>query len=342
MSKPAWGISVSAFFGIFTAVLPLPDNVKIIVCGLAALGLVISCVGWYRAHRREKEKNKGLVQPKEPRPTDMSDQERQRLLITIRDLIHGTSGKPLSEKIDVIGALIRSSPDFQTEQDVVWLCEQLENRQFQNPFKIVESGAPGVFEGRKLEALMEARTAKIEIRNITSFISFVAKYWSHADDYKHRRHIHLGLPQDDLLDVGTPCLLDYMYDSGESGRMLRLLVTSRGENLPECKAELTYLLTNGKLIFDGTIIPLNNGQVITATRNPSYIELIWLPSGGKAKIKGPMPYAFPKYQYLEEQNTYVLGVTVHSEAVSPSQVSTVAVAVVFNNGEWQFALTQPL
>jgi hypothetical protein len=58
MSKATWGIAVSACFGIFTAVLPLPDGVKAIVCSLAGAGLLISCFGWYRAHRASDIKQK--------------------------------------------------------------------------------------------------------------------------------------------------------------------------------------------------------------------------------------------------------------------------------------------
>lgn len=115
---------------------------------------------------------------------DLSPTDRHALLVKIRDLVLSTEKLPLSERVDEIGALIRFSSEFKSERDVVWTCAELEQRQFRDPFKVLESAAPGIFEGRKLEFLRDARTAKIEIRLITSAISFVTKYWRHAEDFK--------------------------------------------------------------------------------------------------------------------------------------------------------------
>lgn len=122
---------------------------------------------------------------------------RQALLVKVCDLVRTTEKQTLSARIGVIGALIHFSFEFQTESDVIWICEQLERGGFQDPFKVIENGAPGIFDGRKLEALKEARTVKIEITNITSFAGFVMKYWSHAKEYQKRYRAYIGAPEGD-------------------------------------------------------------------------------------------------------------------------------------------------
>jgi len=78
MSKSVWGIAVSVSFALLTAFLPLPDNIKVIVGSVAAVGSIVSCAGWYRVHR--KEKGKAVAKPKEPQPVIVAIDELKSLL----------------------------------------------------------------------------------------------------------------------------------------------------------------------------------------------------------------------------------------------------------------------
>ena len=69
---------MSVFFGLITAFLPVADEIKFIICGVAGIGLIVSVIGWCRAHRREK--GKALVKPKEPQPVIVAIGELKSLL----------------------------------------------------------------------------------------------------------------------------------------------------------------------------------------------------------------------------------------------------------------------
>jgi hypothetical protein len=119
---------------------------------------------------------------------------RQAVLIKVRDLVVSTEKQPSSERFDVIGALIKFADEFETEEQVEWVCAELEQRQFKDPFKIMASAVPGIFDGRKLEFLCDARTAKIEIRTTMSAMSFVTKYWRHSAEFNKAHRAHFEPP----------------------------------------------------------------------------------------------------------------------------------------------------
>jgi hypothetical protein len=119
---------------------------------------------------------------------------RQAVLIKVRDLVVSTEKQPSSERFDVIGALIKFADEFETEEQVEWVCAELEQRQFKDPFKIMASAVPGIFDDRKLEFLCDARTAKIEIRTTMSAMSFVTKYWRHSDEFNKAHRAHFDPP----------------------------------------------------------------------------------------------------------------------------------------------------
>ena len=55
MSKTAWGALVSVFFALVGIFLPaIPNLWRLGIFGFGVLGLFISCIGWYSAHRKEK------------------------------------------------------------------------------------------------------------------------------------------------------------------------------------------------------------------------------------------------------------------------------------------------
>src|SRR6266478_456338 len=161
MWKPIWGFFLSTAFAIALTITPLPERWRVPTVIAAWSLCAIAAVGWGFSHLLDKR----------------APGYKQALLTKIRDLVLSTKTKPLAERIDVIGALIKFSHEFKNEKQVEWTLVELEQRQFQNPFKVLESAAPSTFKKRKLEFLRDARTATIEIRSITSAISFAVKYW---------------------------------------------------------------------------------------------------------------------------------------------------------------------
>jgi hypothetical protein len=161
------------------ATVPHPLPVTLFLMGVFALACIQfgSPAGWLAAITNESPK------------------KRQALLIKIRDLVFVAPKQPVEERVDVIGALIRFSDEFKNEKHVVWTCDELAQRGFENPFKLLESRAPGIFRGRKLEFLGEARTGMIDVRRIPSAWSFAAKYWTHADDYIKAQRKFTGFPE---------------------------------------------------------------------------------------------------------------------------------------------------
>jgi hypothetical protein len=146
MSKPAWGISVSAFFGIFTAVLPLPDSVKIAICSLAGIGLIVSCVGWYCAHRRERKIPETPVQPMMPTipEPDLSyladpaydrfwpETNRKKLFLRVAELLNEN---PRHFIADFNALILAGLQHLESNDDLVRICDELEKNGHKHPLK---------------------------------------------------------------------------------------------------------------------------------------------------------------------------------------------------------------
>lgn len=205
MSKSTLGVVVSTAFAVALTFTGIPERWKTLIVVAAWSVVVLAAIAWFRAHRREAKSNtapqsvtlKAIAEqhahrraPQLNSPSAMV--ERQETLVKIRDLVVSTRSKPTPERFDEMGALIKFSNEFKNEKQVDWTLAELEQRQFQNPFKILENAAPGVFDDRKLEFLTDARTATIEIRRITSALSFAVKYWRHAEEYKKAHRDVMG------------------------------------------------------------------------------------------------------------------------------------------------------
>jgi hypothetical protein len=68
-----------------------------------------------------------------------------------------------SGNTDIFGALIKVSDEFGSDEDVEWVCQQLDEQCDYDPFAIICSGAvwdPG-FDGKRLKFLQDARVARI-------------------------------------------------------------------------------------------------------------------------------------------------------------------------------------
>ena len=116
--------------------------------------------------------------------------DRRSTLYKIRDLIHSSANDHPDKKYDSFGALVKHSGELSSEEDVLWVCEALEAGGHDAPFKTFDKIAGPAFRGHKLTFLQEARASRLEIRRITSAISFAVKRWSRKDVYikEHRAY----------------------------------------------------------------------------------------------------------------------------------------------------------
>jgi hypothetical protein len=94
--------------------------------------------------------------------------ERRHLLEEAVELLNN---KPLG--LDSLGAVIRLSDKFRSEEDVEWVCQQLAERDHLDPFGVLgESFQPG-FDGRRLKFLQDARIAAGPIRSISEAMDYI-------------------------------------------------------------------------------------------------------------------------------------------------------------------------
>jgi hypothetical protein len=79
--------------------------------------------------------------------------------------------------VDALGALIRLSDNFQNEEAVEWVCQQLDANGHLDPFGVLgETFSPG-FDGKRLKFLQDARLAPGPICSISEAVSYVGYTW---------------------------------------------------------------------------------------------------------------------------------------------------------------------
>jgi hypothetical protein len=134
--------------------------------------IVASFLAWRDEHRKSVTK------------------DRRSTLYKIRDLIHSTAKDHPDKKYDSFGALVKHSDELSSEEDVLWVCDALEAGGHEAPFNTFDEIAGPAFRGHKLSFLQEARASSLEIKRITSAISFAVKGWSRKDIYikEHRAY----------------------------------------------------------------------------------------------------------------------------------------------------------
>ena len=98
--------------------------------------------------------------------------ERRRLLEEAVELV---INKPLG--LDSLGGVIRLSDKFRSEEDVEWVCQQLDERDHLDPFGVLgETFQPG-FDGKRLKFLQDARVAPGPIRSISEAMDYIGYTW---------------------------------------------------------------------------------------------------------------------------------------------------------------------
>jgi len=106
--------------------------------------------------------------------------ERRSILNKVVELITTTN-------IDVLGALIRVSDEFGSEEDVAWVCQQFDEQGRYDPFGVIVAGAvfePG-FDGKRLKFLEDARVAGIG--RLEEAIDYLHSGWASKNGLIDRR-----------------------------------------------------------------------------------------------------------------------------------------------------------
>lgn len=106
--------------------------------------------------------------------------ERRLILNKVIDLI-SESGT------DVLGALIRVSDEFGSDEEVAWVCQQLDEHGHYDPFGVIPVTAvfePG-FDGKRLKFLEDARVAGIN--RLEEAIDYLHSGWASKNGLIDRR-----------------------------------------------------------------------------------------------------------------------------------------------------------
>jgi len=79
--------------------------------------------------------------------------------------------------VDPVATLIKLSDRFGSEEDVEWVCEQLDQHGHSDPFKIIDWGfKDGAFDGKRLKFLWDARVAEPEITSVGDALNFIERW----------------------------------------------------------------------------------------------------------------------------------------------------------------------
>jgi hypothetical protein len=116
---------------------------------------------------------------------------RRATLSKVRDLVFSTKDKSDSARFDPIGALVKYSDEFETEQDVEWVANELEKRGFGNPFQELEGTSQFALRGQWLQFLQEARLGIDEIKSAQAALAFAESKWSDAAKFRKGREAAL-------------------------------------------------------------------------------------------------------------------------------------------------------
>jgi hypothetical protein len=80
--------------------------------------------------------------------------------------------------VDHIVAVIELSDEFGSEEDVEWVCQQLDEHGHGDPFGILhEMFEPG-FDGKRLKFLQDARVAQYPIGSLSDAVNYVMYEWA--------------------------------------------------------------------------------------------------------------------------------------------------------------------
>jgi len=91
-----------------------------------------------------------------------------------------------SRNVQHIVALIELSDEFGSEEDVEWVCQQLDEHGHGDPFSILKMFDPG-FDGKRLKFLQDACIAGYPIASPSDVINYVNYQWGSKNGLTERK-----------------------------------------------------------------------------------------------------------------------------------------------------------
>lgn len=103
----------------------------------------------------------------------------------LEEVVHVLNNFP--EKVDSLGALISVSQSFHREEDVEWVCQQLDEHGHLDPFGVLGVAFEPGFDGKRLKFLDDARIAPVQIYSISDAMSYVSSTWASKNGLTERK-----------------------------------------------------------------------------------------------------------------------------------------------------------
>jgi hypothetical protein len=106
--------------------------------------------------------------------------ERRSILNRVVDLLDPKVTVRGEQRPDEICALIAASHEFGSEEDVVWICKQLNDHGHVDPFGILGGMFEPGFDGKRLKFLQDARVHSTPIGSMSDALHY-AHYWASSN-----------------------------------------------------------------------------------------------------------------------------------------------------------------
>jgi hypothetical protein len=145
--------------------------------GLAILLIALACatfLAWRDEHRKTIGKDRRLI------------------LNNVVALLEPKVTLTGLERPEEICALIAVSDQFGSEEDVAWVCNQLDEHGHIDPFGILGTVLEPGFNGKRLKFLQDARVCSTPIRSMSDALHYVHDYWASANGLTRKDRVNLG------------------------------------------------------------------------------------------------------------------------------------------------------
>ncbi len=91
-----------------------------------------------------------------------------------------------SRNVEQIVAVIELSDEFGSEEDVEWVCEQLDEHGHGDPFGILHDTFEPGFDGKRRKFLEDARVAQYPIGSLRDAVNYVKYEWASKNGLTER------------------------------------------------------------------------------------------------------------------------------------------------------------
>jgi hypothetical protein len=104
------------------------------------------------------------------------DEHRKTIGKERRSILNKVVELRAGKRPDLLAALINVSDEFGSEEDVEWVCQELDEQGHGDPFRIIGAAFKPGFDGKRLKFLLDARVA--QIRHLGEAIEYVHNTWA--------------------------------------------------------------------------------------------------------------------------------------------------------------------